>query len=260
MSVEYPARGRCGASSVSNRRLLVVGNSHTQMIQDAAGTRAKLGQPLGDIEVCWLISRGKGDFGNTSREDALAKIQSLGSSDLLALTLLGTLHNMIGLFKHDTPFTLVETAGGPITPPAGSEVIPMNQMRELFEDHVQHNPLFKSLVDAAPCPVLHFFPPPPKEFFAASGKSRVIDGRPVRLEYAAAPSRVALWKLEAAIASAYLAGLSVHHYSMPEGSATRDGFLAPAYHAKDATHANSAYGELLLRDFEHMLHHPPVDP
>ena len=261
MSITNASAVDSGARDIGKRKILVAGNSHTQIIKDAVTIRAGSGKPFGDdIEVCWVILGGKGDFGDTAREDAIAKIQGLRQSDLLVLSALGTLHNLIGLFNHDRPFQLVETANGSVKHQTGIEVIPMNVLRDLFREHVENNPFFMQMVDMAPCRVAHIFPPPPKESFAKSGKTRIIEGVTVRLEYAPKDHRLALWKLEEKLAADYLTRQKVIHYSVPIRACTPEGFLAPAYHAKDATHANHAFGELLLLDLEYMMHDLPLAP
>ena len=230
------------------------------MIKDAIAVRAGEGKPTRDIEVCWLMSRGKGEFGDTSREDAMAKIRSLGTSDLLVTSLIGTLHNIIGLFNHEHPFVLAANANGAIEASPDTQIIPQNVMRDVFREHVEGSQFFQQMVEAARCLVVHFIPPPPKEAFAKGGKSRIVDGVAVQLEYAPRYSRLALWKLEEQLVANYLSGLKVYHYSVPLHASTPEGFLASAYHANDATHANAAFGELLLQDFERMLHGLPRSP
>ena len=241
-------------------KILIVGNSHTQMIRDAIAVREGEGKPTGDIEVCWLLSRGKGDFGDTSREDAVAKITSLGASDLLVTSLIGTLHNIIGLFNHESPFLLAADSDRHAEKSTTAQVIPRQVMRDVFTEHVEGNEFFEQMVDAARCLVVHFIPPPPKEGFAKGSKTRIVDGVQVHLEYAPKHSRMALWKLEESVVAGYLERLKVYHYAVPLNAATPEGFLLPAYHSSDATHANAAFGELLLRDFERMLHGLPRNP
>ncbi len=239
---------------------MIVGNSHTRMIKAALATRAGPGMPAGDVEVCWLNLGAKSHFGDTSREDAMTKVRSLEVSDLLVMSLIGTLHNLIGLFEHESPFSLAMTTNDPPETSAGRQIIPRNVMSEVFKDYAERTPVFKQLAGAARCLVVHFCPPPPKEGFAGSGKSRIVDGVAVQLEYAPKYSRLALWKLEEQVVANYLSGLNVHHYPVPLIAATPEGFLSPAYHANDATHANAAFGELLLQDFERMLHGLPRSP
>ena len=243
------------------KRLLIVGNSHTQIIKEAIAIRTGSGRPVkDDVEVCWVNLGGKGNFGDTSCEEAMAKVQRLGSSDLLVTSLIGTLHNIIGLFNHESPFSLAAGGDRQAATPLKAQVIPRQVMRDVFTEHVEGNEFFQQLAEAARCLVVHFIPPPPKEGFAESGKTRIVDKVRVQLEYAPKHSRLALWKLEESVVANYLSKLTVYHYAVPLNAATPEGFLLPAYHSSDATHANAQFGELLLRDFERMLHGLPRNP
>ena len=255
MTVETSSTAGSEVQSGGRAKILVIGNSHTQAIKEAIAIRAGSGKPVeDDIEVCWVKLGGKGNFGDISREEAMAKVRGLGVSDLLVTCLIGTLNNMIGLFNHESPFSLAvdDTGAGGMLPHA--KMIPQAVMRDVFREHVEGNEFFQQMADAAGCLVVHFVPPPPKEAFARGGKSRIVDGVAVQLEYAPKRSRLALWKLEEQLVANYLARLKVYHYSVPLHATTPEGFLSPVYHANDATHANAAFGELLLQDFERMLH------
>ena len=252
---------RSGVRSGGRRKILVVGNSHTQIIKEAIAIRASAGMPVADdVEVCWLNLGHKSNFGDTPREDAIAKVRSLRSSDLLVMSLIGTLHNSIGLFDHEIPFSLALSIYDPLETSLGRQIIPRNVMSDVFKDYVERVPVFEQLAEAARCLVVHFIPPPPKEGFAESGKTRIVDEVQVQLEYAPKHSRLALWKLEESVVANYLSKLTVYHYAVPLNAATPEGFLLPAYHSSDATHANAQFGELLLRDFERMLHGLPRNP
>lgn len=238
---------------MTTKRLLVIGNSHTQMISGALAARSKESALSVDIEVCWLLSKGKGNFGDTSREDAQAKVAALKPTDLLAVSFLGTLHNLIGLFEHPIPYAILDPRNdGGMRPPAAG-IIPYNAMRDLFDEFTEDDLQVRKFAGQAVCPVVHFFPPPPKERFAKPRKYKVIDGKAVEFRFAGALARLNLWKLETLAVERYLQRAGVAHYLYPPGTVDHDGFLRPEYHASDATHANAAYGELLIADLQRML-------
>ncbi len=240
---------------------MITGNSHTQIIKEALQVRAGSRKPVEDeIEVCWVSLGGKANHGDTSLDETMGKVQNLGYLDLLVVSLIGTLHNMIGLFEHEIPFALADGANSAKETPSGTQFIPHGVMRDVIKDYCEGFRVLRQMVDAAPCLVVHFIPPPPKEAFAKDSKSRIVDGVQVQLEYAPKHSRLALWKLEEQVVANYLSGLKVYHYSVPLHASTPEGFLLPTYHANDATHANAAFGELLLQDFERMLHGVPRNP
>ena len=239
--------------SMTGKRLLIVGNSHTQMISKALVSRSRASALPVDIEVCWLLSKGKGNFGDTSREDAQAKIAALKASDLLAVSFLGTLHNLIGLFEHPSPYAILDSQNDSGAIPPNAEIIPHKVMIDLFDQFTEDDLQVRKFAGIATCPVVHFFPPPPKERYAKPRKFKVIDGKTVEFRFASALARLNLWKLETLAVERYLQRAGVVHYLCPRGSADEQGYLRPEYYASDATHANAAYGELLIEDFERML-------
>ena len=224
------------------------------MIARAVAARAQAGQPnAADIEVCWLTNPGKSAFGDTSREDAMAKIRQLAPDDLLVFTWLGTAHNIMGLLEHEQPFSLAETVDGPVAAPPGIEIIPLSLMRAMLDDWIRAEEVIHRCCDMALCSMVHMMAPPPKEHVKMRAKLDEGQEKAGEVKFAAAPGRLALWKLEAALIRRYLAGLGVRPYDHPAGTTEAGGFLAPAYQAPDATHANIAYGELCLKDFESIL-------
>lgn len=235
-------------------KILVVGNSHTRMIARAAAARRKNRECFScAVEVCWLTTPGKSVFGDTSREDALAKVRELEPDDLLVLTWLGTSHNILGLLEHDIPFTLMESEDGPVDVPAHAIVIPLNTMRQLLEDRIRGEQVVCRYSQAAACKVVHMMPPPPKEHIKRRFRSEHAEQEGAPMKFAPAPGRLALWKAEAALVRRYVNELGVQAYEHPADTRDTRGFLAEAYQASDITHANAIYGDLCLKDFEAML-------
>lgn len=232
-------------------RILVIGNSHTRMLKRAlpqhlsAASNSKV-----DYDICWLKAAGS-TFGDTSKEEALAKIAQLDEGDLLVLTFLGTIHNVIGLLEHDVPFSLLETVDGPVHPPPDREIIPLSTMRSMLNQKIRSEDLVASFSRAARCPTVHLMPPPPKEHIKK--RLRPSSQEPdegvlpeEEIQFAPPQCRLALWKLEASLVGQYLAELPVQHLQYPPGTVDAKGYLAEAYQAPDVTHANSNYGRLVL--------------
>lgn len=234
-------------------RILVLGNSHTRMMSRALAARQQASiQSACDIEICWLTTPGRSAFGDTSRDDAMAKVKQLTARDLLVLTWLGTAHNVSGLLEHELPFSLAESVDGPVEAPAHAEIIPLSLMRAMLDDWIRGENVVSRYSAESPCPVFHVMAPPPKEQVKFRPKTEDNSKLPDEMRFAAAQSRLAFWKLEAAMVRRYVTSLGVRAYDHPGGGRGADGYLPEAYQAPDATHANTAYGELCLRDFEAM--------
>ena len=235
-------------------RLLIIGNSHTRMISRALAARTNRGVPSAhEIEVCWLTTPGKSTFGDTSREEAQAKVERLGPDDLLVVTWLGTAHNVAGLLEHEIPFSLAETVDGPVDAPPDAQIIPLSLMRAMLDEWIRRDDVVSRYSAVAPCTIVHMMAPPPKEKVQPRQKPDQPEEAREDMRFAAPQSRLALWKLEAALIRRYVTGLGVRHYESPAGARDTRGFLAESFQAPDVTHANAAYGELCLQEFEAML-------
>ena len=230
------------------RRILLIGNSHAQMIRKALDGND-------NIEVHWLKSSPKARFGEIDIEEAEAKIAELRRNDLLILMHLGTLHNLIGLLNHEQPFTVSRTQAGdqsqdqddPGSAPQ-AEMIPETTLRAAFQGIVENDQVVPRLAAAAKCETLHVMPPPPKEnldHLATPGKA--YRGKTIAEHgFAPAQTRLALWQIEEETLRNWLAGHGIGTLGIPDEARTPEGYLHPDFAAPDATHANSAYGAKLI--------------
>lgn len=206
--------------------MLVIGNSHVQMVRSA---------------------------------QAEARIATLRDGDLLVLTRLGAQHNVLGLFEHSRPYRVLDPAmtshsGGSKAP------IPVSALRAEFADLCARDNVMKRLCARRPCRIVHYGAPPPKPQFDKSYKMREIDGQQVRFEFNDPATRLALWKLETEAVSAHVAKMGIEDCPVPPQALDDRGFLAKSFFARDITHANEAYGRLLLECFESLLQPLDTDP
>ncbi|MBO0662528.1 GSCFA domain-containing protein [Jiella sp. CQZ9-1] len=61
-----------------------------------------------------------------------------------------------------------------------------------------------------------------------------------------APVRLKLWELQQRTLTEFCAEIGVKFLPNPEGTRNADGFLEPAYYGRDSSHANVAYGGLVV--------------
>lgn len=64
--------------------------------------------------------------------------------------------------------------------------------------------------------------------------------------------RLAIWIIEMEEVSNLLGRLDIAVLPVPAEAIDADGFLLPDFSANDATHANAAYSELVLRQIERL--------
>lgn len=234
------------------KKVLVIGDSHTHALSTAISSRKN--EARVQFKVFWLMSR-KGRRGDISSKEAFEIISKLQASDLLVITILGTAHNALGLLQHDEPFDIAprpETNISHFEIIKGSSLIPRAALWDSLQNSMTENTFIPKAREAARCNTCHLFTPPPKEdnnFIMESTKryqQRSIADRGV-----GHPSlRLKLWQLEMEVLGAVCAKWGVSTVPTPNAACTREGFLKPEYYAKDATHGNEDYGELVLQQLE----------
>jgi hypothetical protein len=219
------------------QKILLLGNSHCQAVKNSE-------KSLEGVEIQWLKAKPGARFGDLEVPAAIERVTALRETYCLFVMHLGALHNVIGLLNHDKPFSLL--AG--LDAGDSAQMIPANTLRKFMMDRVKAGKLLSQFDRSARCPIAHVMPPPPKVDLAFMETStKVYHGKPVS-EYKISPPhrRLALWKMEQDVLEEFLDSIGVRHIAPPMGTMTEDGFLAPDYYARDATHANSAYGARVL--------------
>lgn len=226
----------------------MIGDSHTRAIRKAMPNPA---DGTGDVEVDihWLATEKNGVLrGDLKIEDASTMIQSLSGQDALVITLLGTAHNIVGLLQHGQPYWVCEADSDRIQSIGSNEVVPASAILDMFEHWYRRNKRVLQLKSWSNVRVFHLMTPPPKqdsEFIRASAE-RYSDGVVV----APADLRARLWRLEMQILGKLCEEWGMGLVPPPPESVCTGGFLHRNYYAHDATHANEAYGELVLRQIE----------
>ncbi len=237
---------------MSMKKVLVLGDSHTQALAQAHEARTAQGAVQFDIN--WLAKRdGERPRGNLEMADALERAALLQPGDIIAISILGTLHNIYGLLRHEQPFDVFDTGDETMALEEGCSVVPEKALWDMFKDtSEQYRKKTAALRSRAGCHVYHLATPPPKEDneFIASRIKRY-RGRSAAEAGVNHPStRLKLWRLEMRVLAELCAEWTVRFLPAPAEAQTPDGFLKPEGYANDATHANAAYGELVLRQLE----------
>lgn len=235
------------------RKLLVIGNSHTRMIKDAV---AHYGSPEGiEVECRWLFGASLAKHGDTTMEDAMDLVAALTPHDLLALSIAGTSHHVIGILNHPIPFTLCESPDGPVPVPEGFTVVPMNLMRAYFESGLASSDRFDRFRSASKCPIIFYSPPPPKDSVVLPKKDIYRGQKFSEMGFGPKASRLALWSLEMDVIRRQLKRKGVRTLPVPRKALTAEGYLADAFLAKDMAHANERYGKLILDKLVYRMNH-----
>jgi len=245
------------------RQILILGDSNTRAMKRALETRTTRtsGQEHVQFDIHWLLTK-KGDRvrGELSMENALERASSLQLSDIIAIQLARTLHNIVGLLQHEQPYDIFVPGDETMTISEGMSVVPENALWDMFVSLAKDNKRVQQIRKAASCAVYHLATPPPKQDnkFIMDRAARYRERRVDAMGVAPAPLRLRLWKLEMRVLR-YLCGeWGVEFVSAPQEALCPQGYLSPEYYADDATHANAAYGELVLKQLERIALQPMV--
>jgi hypothetical protein len=235
-------------------RILVFGDSHTDALYRALAKRAGSGKA--DIRVMRFLKLKNGkEVGHVSPEGAASMVAEAAAGDLIASAIGGNQHQSFGLIQHPVPFDFIEPGSPKPDQPQLGELIPYRTMWTVFERGLRgkDGQRLTALRQATGRPIYHLLPPPAKESAEHILKRHESAFREAGLAergVAPAPLRLKLWRLQCAVLESLCAEWGIRLLPPPKGTQTPEGFLKPAYYSDDATHANTAYGELVLRQLE----------
>lgn len=262
-------------------RILIFGDSHVHAIQDALKARGVGGTSV-PIEARRLL-KAKGvdasasrrhlldrlrslfarpparpsaaTIGDTSLDDFLALARRLDERDVLVSVIGGNQHAVFSTIQHPRYFDFIDPDNGEEAISAKFEQVPYRALYEYFSSSLRRGDgaTILALKAATRAKVLHLIAPPPKKknnfiehyhdtHFASEGISShgVSDPR-LRLKF---------WKLQNRAVEEICAEEGIETLEPPPAACDSDGFLERDFYAGDATHANVAYGELVLQQLE----------
>lgn len=231
-------------------RIIFFGDSHTVAVRSALS-----GYPLPDnvqVTVHQLTKIKNGALtGTISHADAVLVCKHLSKDDLVVSMVGGNQHSVIGLVQHPIPFDFADGKGD-VHVTEGVTLIPRSAMEGFFETGLRRNDCSRilQLAAAGAHRTVHLSPPPPKADEAHILKrveTAFLASGIFEKGISPAPLRQKLWQLQCKMLDKVLGEAGVDVLPPPLDTMTDDGFLDPAFYARDATHANAAYGGAVLR-------------
>lgn len=233
----------------SAKSILVLGDSHVHAL--IAAHRVATPDKLQRIDfVISRLEQGKRNekVPGMPMAEALRHAERLETSDLIAFAPRGNHYNMIGLLRHPVPFQVVESNR---EHGAGLQVIPTMQLIDFFTVNPSqgYGAQILKLRRATRAPAVWLETPPPKadeahirtHAEAAFRKAGLADAG-----VAPAELRLSLWRLQQQAARQFCSQFDIRYFPAPPESMDVNGFLRVEYYARDATHANPGYGQLVL--------------
>lgn len=238
-------------STEKTPRVVVFGDSHTAAL--ARGKefpdRSELYKHIDIVRV----RKSKGDklVGDVELEQFCRSISRLDEQDFVFSAIGGNQYAVVSTVQHPVDFDFFS---GPLDEEGtsdGIQLIPMRALTGFIESGVRSNdgPVLRAIRQATKARVFHLSPPPPKEnnsFISQYFESRFAGEGIDKLGPSKPRLRLKCWNAQSASLQQLCKELDIEWVPPPAAAVTEDGFLAPKYYAKDATHANRRYGELVL--------------
>ena len=228
---------------------LFFGESHTGAIRKALGPDTKARHRV--LNVCHIEYPLKEEvFFNPLFRQFLEG--PTGARPLYVSMLGGNAHNILGLVRRGKPFdfTLPEEPG--LEEEAGAEPQTYAFIDSTLRSLMSHDQRFlrtaQSAIDGS---LVHIESPPPVEDEALIRDSidlRLASGADL-IGISSPLLRYKLWRLQSRIVAETCLDLGIEYIPVPTESLVGGRFLRPELF-QDATHANGAYGELILSQIE----------
>ncbi|MBW9064487.1 hypothetical protein JNB71_14255 [Rhizobium herbae] len=223
------------------RKILVLGSSHTAAI-------AKAATDLDDFRAAWVKNPKRDDGpGDITVPQAIENAAATGPSDIIAITWMGTYHNIFGLIQHEQPFDFFEP-GNRVEPDLTREIVPYSTLHQQFAATVSTDTFTRKITQATTAKVVVLATPPVKgdnDFI----RSKLKNYRGHNVEESGvtpAAIRAKLWRLEMLCLAAHCAKSRLEFIPAPKEAITIDGFLRADLYGGDATHANADYGAMVI--------------
>lgn len=242
-----------GSLELAHPRILLFGDSHTYAVQRAIERRKTKGVETA-IQAHRLLKTKNGIvMGDTSFEDFLALVATLGETDVAVSMIGGNQHAVFSTIQQPRAFTFM--VPGDEGAQASAELIPYRALAQHFDAGIRgrDGKSLEALRKATRARVVHLQSPPPKrdnDHILKHHETRFAAENIADLGVSAPELRLAFWRLQANLLEQLCAELGIKVLPPPAAAMDTDGFLAPEFYANDATHANPSYGELVLQQIE----------
>lgn len=272
------------------RRILLFGDSHVHAIQEAIARRAEAGAPVA-IEARRLLkpkedvgaagpARGLGNVlpsslrslaeklrlgrrtvGDTSFERFIAIARSLRPTDVIVSVIGGNQHAVVGTIQHPRPFDFILPGERVRAVARRTEIIPFGSLYDYFANGIRERDgkSLAALRAATRARIVQLQSPPPKGsngFIKKRHDTQFAEQGISRFGVSSPELRMKFWKLQNLVLEELCAELDIELLPPPPQALDIKGFLGRSFYARDATHSNSGYGELVLAQLEDYLDLP----
>lgn len=259
LSAADPAKEAVGERPV---RLLVLGHSHIHALMDAQTNRnSAVGAATQELHFLQLLEPAftpnvEAEGGTLRLKPALAEklLEETCTSKvpLIISSVSGNEYHFIGLASHPRPFDFVLPSAANLPLRKDAEIIPFGLMQQTLSHAMEYAvAVLRTLRAATSLPTWQVQSPPPiaSEAHILAHSTHFKD-MVERYGIVPAPVRWKLWRLQSDLYRDACEAIGINFLPTPPEALDPDGFLAEAGWNPDPTHANSWYGEFVLRQID----------
>jgi hypothetical protein len=231
-------------------RIAVFGDSHTAALISAKDFPERKGD-YEHIRIYRLLKEKDGKaVGDSTLEDFCSDIRGFRPDDLVFSAVGGNQYAVISTVRDPISYDFMSSPDDRISP--GAELVPFRTVAGYISKGVRGaiGPVLKQIREATSARVFHLAPPPPKKdnkFIRTHFESRFADLGIENMGPTPAGLRLKCWQVQLDCLAELCRELGITLVRPPSRGVTAEGYLAPRYYAKDVTHANRRYGEIVLR-------------
>lgn len=226
--------------------ILIVGNSHTNAMATAAAKRTD-----DRFHVVNLASF----FDPVNRRNKVLKpeLKELFAPDRVFCSFGGSEHNVFGLLEAPIKFDFMLPHNDEVL--ADRELVSYGLIWATLSAAMKRRlTQIVELRDMFDVSVTHICTPPPFREIAKGGVLPRVFHDKMHLGVSPASLRKKIYFTHSAIARHFCAEHGIAFRDPPQAASDSDGYLKPQYCSADPTHANAAYGQLVLDDILEPAH------
>jgi hypothetical protein len=198
-------------------------------------------------------------IGDTTFEEFLDIARSLRPTDVLVSVIGGNQHAVVSTIQHPQPFDFIMPGQDVQAVDGEAQLIPYRTLYDYFMIgiHQRDGKSLEALRAATNARIVHLQSPPPKAdnaFIQANHDTQFQAQGISNLGVSAPELRLKFWHLQNLALAELCKELDIELLPPPPMACDAEGFLAPPFYAKDATHANADYGDLVVMQLEERFH------
>jgi hypothetical protein len=240
------------AAAVAEPRIAVFGDSHTAAL--LRGSEAADRRHHYDHIRIWRLRKQKDGkiVGDADLSSFCDEIRRYRTRDFVFSAVGGNHYAVISTVQQPIDYDFLAAPSDDELTSDAARLVPFRAIAGYIDAGVRGTigPVLREIRKSTRASVFHLAPPPPKadnDFIAKHFESRFVRDGIHELGPTRPQLRLKCWKVQLECLRNLCKELDVQLVLPPGKSVTDEGFLKPHFYAKDVTHGNRRYGEMVLK-------------